>query len=133
SGTCEAELLGTGEVRDVSCSRFPVAPKWTANVGATYSIPLGSLGTMTLMGNYSYRSEHALRITDIPAAEQSGYGIVDGSIRFEDASSKYALTFYGKNLTDKHYLIQMEPNGNLNTLVVDGAPRLWGVEIAAKF
>jgi iron complex outermembrane receptor protein len=129
----EADLLGTGEVRDISYFRFPFAPKWTANVGATYSIPLGSLGTMTLMGNYSYRSEHALRITDIPAAEQSGYGIVDGSIRFEDASSKYALTFYGKNLTDKHYLIQMEPNGNLNTLVVDGAPRLWGVEIAAKF
>jgi iron complex outermembrane receptor protein len=119
---------------DLSAQPF-AAPKWTANVGGSYTLPL-TVGDVRLSLNYAYQSKVYFR-ADTPhldATAQTKYGLLDGRLNWHINDLNLDLSIWGKNLTNKRYLTSAT---NLEALGYDvgfvGAPRQVGVEARKTF
>lgn len=109
---------------------FPNAPKWTLNTGFDYSHDIGTAGVATISLTYDYRSRQSLYDVTIPFAMEKGYGLVNGSIRFETADGKYTATLYGHNIFNKYYRTYAVPA--LGNIFAEGKPGTWGISLGAK-
>ena len=126
-------------------------PKKQLNVSATQKIPLGG-GTLAVTGAYSYvGGQHfdAVRAADqASAATKSaydtenrlgfvpGYGIFNGRIAFQLENPNVEVAVYGRNITNKKYLLRRFPD-LYRTLGIAaayvGQPVTYGVETTFKF
>jgi iron complex outermembrane receptor protein len=92
-------------VRDFSDSRvFQNTPKWTGNVGLTFSHDLGDNGSISFTPTASYRSSY--HMFEIPSAlDQGSYWLYDASLIWTSAQGRYKAALTGKNLGDERYRI----------------------------
>lgn len=118
---------------DNSALKFPFISKWTASLGITYDVSLNDLGKLVLAGDYAYRSRYNMTDQSYDFAEQKGYGLLSASITWTDASDRFSLSVYGKNLTDKYHLEEADAVGGLTTWVAEGSPRTYGISAGFKF
>ena len=135
---------------DRSGEPIPQAPKYTAAIGATQTVPIG-LGDLSFHLDFSYRD--ALVYTwetpapQLPAATQAvfnranqlgvipGYGILSGRIALTLGSPDLEIALQGRNLANKHYYQQQFDNytglgASINYL---GDPRTYGLSVRYKF
>jgi iron complex outermembrane receptor protein len=115
---------------------FQYSPKWTGSLDATYSLELGTHGTLTTTGTVAYRS--FTQLYDTPSViDQSGYTLVDANIIWTAPSGAWSLSLKGANLTDERYRTGgYNLNGALygNSVVgFYGAPRTILSSISAHF
>lgn len=111
--------------------RFPYTPKWTFNAGFDYTHDWGDKGVTTLSMAYDWRSSFALNDVDIPAGNQKAYGLLNLSLRWEDPSGRYSVTFYGHNVSNTYYRTYFVTGvGGIGT---EGMPATWALSLAAKF
>jgi len=124
-----------GNLLDLSNLAFP-APKFTANFGTTYTIPVGP-GSLKLNANLAYLSKVNFRpgpAQDDASLTQPKYALVDARIsyHFDDLGLDFAV--FGKNLTNKRYL---NASTNLQSLGFNvgfpGDPRVFGVQARKTF
>lgn len=124
----------TGIVTDCSGIPFEYSPKWTIALGARYEMNLpNGLGTATASTDWSYRSTYYPAAPPIPAALQTGYGLLNAGIELKDASTRYSLEIFGTNLFNRESKESVTDPGGLALVQDDGRPREWGVRIKAKF
>jgi iron complex outermembrane receptor protein len=129
-----ADVTGTGIQRDLTGQRFPWTPKVTASINAGYDVYVdSSIGTVRATADFDYRTSAAVNSIDTYITDQGGYGLLNASLKWQDAAGKYSVTAYGKNVLNKHYYLALEPAAGLATLAMDGPPATWGVSLAAKF
>jgi iron complex outermembrane recepter protein len=112
---------------------FTFAPKFNANVGADYTMHVGSWGTATLGADVNYQSEQFLSDPPFPSSRQGGYGIVNSTLGFNEGSGKYGVEFYVTNLLDKKYMSEFSDSGGLTISQLDGRPQEWGIRLKANF
>ncbi len=86
-------------------SKLPNAPKWTATMGATADLYHWSAGTISLRGDYSYKSAHYLTADNSPYLYQMGVGLVNLTSIFNDASGHWSFSGGATNLTNRKYLL----------------------------
>lgn len=126
-----------GATFDVSGNQLPYAPEWSANIGASYAIPVGEWGSATLLGEYSYRSRTYFSAFEDNFLSQAGYGLVNARLTFEDADKHWQLAVWGKNLGDKLAINEALENYSAITgqraTLFPIAPRTYGVTIGYKF
>ena len=109
----------------------PFTSKWTLNAGFDYTHDWGQNGVTVFSMSYDWRSSFNLNDQTIPIADQSHYGLLDASIKWEPASGNYAVTFYGHNITNNYYKAYLVPAlGHIGT---DGMPVTWGIQLSANF
>lgn len=118
---------------DLTFLRFPYTSKWSAQAGATYRLELGSAGSLTLTGDYAYRSRYNVTDLNYAFGEQKGFGLLSSSLTWNDEGGRFSVAVYGKNLTDKGYIDGGDAVGGLTTYVSDGPPRELGVSLGFKF
>ena len=88
-------------------SRFVLVSKWTLSASAEKENELGSVGLLTPHVDWSYRSgffTNANGIND-PLLYQPGYSVVNASIRWQDPSRVYSLTFGVDNIGNKKFRV----------------------------
>ena len=135
---------------DRSGEPIPQAPKYTAAIGATQTVPV-ALGDLSFHLDFSYRD--ALVYTWetpsplLPAATQAvynranelgtlpGYGILSGRIALNLRNPDLEIALQGRNLANKHYYQQQFDNytglgASINYL---GDPRTYGLSVRYKF
>jgi len=123
-----------GKPRDCSGIPFALAPKWTVDLGADYTLDLpDDLGSATLSADWSYKSSLYVSDPPYPSSFQNGYGLVNASLKFVDASRKYSVEFYGTNILNRRYKAEFSDPGGLAMFALDGRPAEWGMRITAKF
>ncbi|MFT4046658.1 MAG: TonB-dependent receptor [Solimonas sp.] len=115
---------------DASGSRLVKAPKWTANLGLTYTAPLMS-GVFVATANDAYNSGFNWQAGDLPP-EQSAFNVVNARVSWTDPGSRYTFSVWSTNLTDEVYSTYSAPNPRGNTSTYS-QPRQVGVGISAKF
>jgi iron complex outermembrane receptor protein len=95
------------KIQDLSGRPTPLAPRWSENVNAAYSLPLGVHYKLTteLIGYFSSRYFLSGSGTDDPLLSQGGYGRFDARLAFESADGRWGLEVLGKNLTDRTILV----------------------------
>jgi iron complex outermembrane receptor protein len=108
---------------------FQNTPKNTANLRATYEVPMpvgGYNGRLSLIGSASYRGA-TNQFETVSILDQESYKLYDASIVWTRADGKVRVGLHGKNLGDEHYKTAgyLFPTlGNEGTLTAFyGAPR----------
>jgi len=120
-------LLGVFNAKGNS---LPLTPKWTLNLGADYSLDLGSR-RLVLSGNYfhsdGWYAEADNRLVQHP------YDLFNASATlFFDADQRYSVKVWGKNLTNKAYAVQLYSLAQGDGINV--APgRTFGASLGMKF
>lgn len=128
-----ADIVGGGVPMQLADSqRFGFSPHFSADLNATYTYDMGSSGSLTLNGDYNYRTHQYLADVTTLAAYQGAYGISNAYVEWQSDSGAYSLKFYGKNIFNTKYLVDIAPIALL-TVLVDGAPATWGVTLSANF
>jgi iron complex outermembrane recepter protein len=143
--TCPANLRGTANpgvltpgartggfttcFGDVSGLDTPNAPELTASLGASYSIPIGTSGTMRMSALYSYNDGYVFEPDNV--ARQDDYNLVNASLEFRPTEN-YGIEFWGRNLTDEEYAVQKLTTGTGTTIAL-GAPQTYGVNVKIDF
>jgi iron complex outermembrane receptor protein len=124
----------TGVVTDCSGIPFEYTSKWTIDLGARYvmNLPKG-LGTATLWSDWNYRTDFYVSAPPIPAAFQTGYGLLNAGLQFTAPNSRYSLEVYGTNVLNRQYKGSVADAGGLTMVQNDGRPAEWGVRVKAKF
>lgn len=129
------------------------SPKWTVRYGAQYGFDIGSAGSITVGGQWRYRSRTALAVdstyvlyptigspgigttTEVPGLFQPGYSLVDARIVWEDASKRFAVGLYGNNLTNKKYRTDAQEFSSVGEIrtVYYGNPRTVTLRLTARY
>lgn len=116
---------------DVSFRKFAYTPKYNGMIGATVDAPLrdGVKGLFDI--NYSRRSLTYYDPQNTPSIAQPAYGLLNARAAIKLERPDVELAFFGKNLTDRHYIqsgVSFLDSFGL-ALAYAGAPRTYGIEL----
>jgi iron complex outermembrane receptor protein len=127
--------------KDVSGEVTTYSPEWKALVGGRYvrDIPGTGLDGFAQL-SYRWQSETQYDPNQDPLTLQDSYGIADLSFGVEDQEGRYQVTFYVKNLTDKHYATNLAAttfssgdNSSVIQFVPKSASRYFGANVKVFF
>lgn len=123
-------------------------PKWTAYVGANYRVPL-DFGQLALQLDYRWQDKAVLftenrtpgigacctqAINPANSLYAGSYAIVNGRITLRLDNIGAEVSVFGRNLTNKHYIVGTVDLAALGHRVVTyGDPRVIGVEVKKRF
>ena len=125
---------------DWSGRRIIRAPDWTANMTATYRIPV-SFGEFKLGANMSYSSAFtpttaAFAVRADPSSgynnQQGSYATVNLSLGWTDPGEHWTASVYGRNVTNTRYKI-VDTSNAFSDYEVYGEPLTYGVTIGYAF
>lgn len=111
-------------------NQLPQAPRFTGNIGASYSLPT-EIGTFDTNVNMYYNSGYFSEIDNRLRFES--YTLLNGSIRWRDKSEQISASVWAKNLTNKYYYAQLTSQAGLADFGSPAAPRTFGVTLGYKF
>ena len=83
--------------------RFPYAPDYSYNVGATYTWDLAGGSSLTLRGDYRYMDDYVTHPRDTAQVLQQGFGISSARVTYEPAAGNWTAYIWGSNLGDERY------------------------------
>ncbi|HQN53242.1 MAG TPA: TonB-dependent receptor [Novosphingobium sp.] len=109
------------------------APKWTAQVGAEYTVPLGQAGDITARVSMLYRSAWYSTVLNDAAGKTGDFALVDGSLGWESADGRFRAMIWGKNLTNHTWVSALTPTAQFFIQRFYGPPRTFGMTVGAKF
>jgi iron complex outermembrane recepter protein len=108
-------------------NRMPFAPDFSGNIGLEYSLPLASKGGLTLTANYAYLARFYFEPD--PRFSQAGYGLLNASATWLLPDSKWSLSVWARNLSDRRYFSAAVVASGLASSVTPGEPRTVGVRV----
>lgn len=114
---------------DVSGARTPLAPRFSASIGTTYTLDVGSADKLRASVLYNYNSGYVFDTSVF--TRQGSFGIVNGSIEYR-INDQYGIELWVNNLTDTSYTVALlsSATGQLSAL---GAPRTYGANFKFDF
>jgi iron complex outermembrane receptor protein len=109
-------------------SSLPMTPEWQANLGAAYTMRLGSAFELIPQANVSYTDAQYFDVANTPLVAQSdGVVVADAAMRLRSMQSGWEFTLGVENLSDELYPVQ--GNASLATLgyaeMIYARPRSW--------
>jgi iron complex outermembrane recepter protein len=114
--TCYRTVAGATPVQNIRDGVLPNAPKWRGNLSARYEFGLpGTSYTSFAQLSSTSQSKINFVIEQDPLTVQDSYTTVDASFGFNSPDDKYRLTFFARNLFDKHYVGLLARSSTLST------------------
>lgn len=140
-------VLGPGGVptgstaQNVSGQTMPNSPHFKGTMYADQRLPIGATNYEGFVGGaFTYRSKDQFQPDQNPETIQGGFGLLDLSFGVRQKSGKLSVTGFINNLTDHHYLVDMEDfwSGPWNSNAVVAQPardsnRVFGLRLEAGF
>lgn len=107
------------------------SPDFAGHFSAEYVAELGSLGSLTARGEYSYKSEIFFdgANSKLPGLYQPDYGVGNLRLTFTPRNSNLDISAFVKNVGKTRYYQNITITG-LSGLAVPGEPRVFGVSLA---
>ncbi len=109
------------------------APKWDLSTRLVYDWELGRHGYISMEAAYSYTSKLHTQVNNALRTDRAALNRVDASITWGDASDRYKVSLWGKNLTDNVVRLSRTPVSPLFSFEFPTAPRTYGVTVSASF
>jgi iron complex outermembrane recepter protein len=135
AGNPATDFVPPNGVPDVQLAGNPTrnSPDWSGNLHAEYDFALAA-GTLTLMGDVSYKDDVFFTEFARLLEGQDAYTILDLQLRFVSGDGRWTADLWGKNLTDEEVV---SSTFQLATARVIGAtympPRTYGITIGYRF
>ena len=97
---------------DAAGNRLNDAPRWSATVGAAYTIALADKGNVNLAVDahlqskvyFTAANDGVGAVSGYPE-QQGGYGIVNGRVGWTSADGRFKAQVIGTNLFDRNYIV----------------------------
>lgn len=133
------DALG-GDIADIAKPQN--APSVTANASIEYAFDVSNLGSLTLRGDWNYRSKMYFFATPVGLQffddiVSPGRSLLDAQIRLDNVAignGDWSLTAFVKNITNKKHTTRAIDFGALGYAGVwYGDPRTWGLELSVRF
>ena len=112
------------------------APKLTANLGAQYTIGMGSSsGSLTFRGDLSYRSRTDFAVNNLDRDSQAAYALLNGRVTWNSAEQNWQFSAFVTNITNKKYVVSvLDFYDSLGGIEKSYArPREWGFTVKRTF
>ena len=115
----------------INGNSLPQAPKWTHNLTARWSTPVGDAGEFYVFTDWAYRSDVNFFLYE--SKEFTGKSLTEGGLRvgYSWNQGDYDLALYGRNITN-----QIRATGAIdfnNRTGFINEPRVVGVEFKTRF
>ncbi len=132
----------TGTTRNIAGLIKPgaYAPKYNYNIAANLTIPVSDMTKVIGRVGYNYTSEfqmfpNTLTAPFSNATKGDARGLLDAQLKIQGLGMEgVSLTIWGKNLTDKHYVVRSVDFGQLGMgTVIYGDPRTFGATLDVAF
>jgi iron complex outermembrane receptor protein len=117
-------------------TRLVNAPEWTGSVAADWTAWSGEKWTLTLHGDYSFKSRVEFFLPNYPDEGQPAYGLTNARLILAPRAKQWSLELFGANLTNREYRVFAENGTALGvaaTSAVYGRPREWGLRARYDF
>jgi len=126
-----------GVLEDFSGRDVVRSPEITAGISVTYERSLGDAGDLMFVANFNYEDDNIYYYNDDIGREFDTVldkrTILGASVTWRDAQDRFHVSAFGKNLTDDRYKTASQAVGALWTFSNYGPPRVYGVEVGARF
>ena len=122
---------GSIEGVDVSGRNLARAPENTGAIVASYKLPIGDWGQLSLRGDYIYTDEFLFDSVN-ESLKQDSYSIVNGRIALDATSGLWSVALMGENLGDEEYFLARSDVLDQN-LGIPGMGRLYRAEVTFRF
>ena len=117
---------------DASGDYLNYAPKFSGSFGGQYNWHLKASGELFVRADASYQSREYFDPSNAPVLTQGAYGVVNGFLGFKSSSGSWMFELWGKNLTNRQYLIAMVAN-SVEPSGVAAAPRTYGLRVSKQW
>ena len=121
---------------NVSGNYLDNAPPYTARLGLTYDVPLGTAGQLLFRAEDAYQGRVYFTEFNNSDATQPGYGMINASAGWESADKHWTTTAWVRNAGDKFAIANdiisapLYANVRVGTLM---PPRTYGVTFGYQF
>ncbi|WP_340318093.1 TonB-dependent receptor [Rhizorhabdus argentea] len=115
---------------DASGNRVVRSPKWTFNVGASWTVELPDGGSV-VPSAHLFRTS-AFFFDAINRLKQDAYVLVNAQVEWRLPGGRFSIAAYGKNLTGTKYLSSFGASA-FTDRAAPGTPRTYGVRASFKF
>ncbi len=129
------DALLFGVATDVSGNQLSNTPKWAANAGASYAVPVGDWGSVTLRGEWSYKSQVSFTPFHRDVTLEDGYHLFNARLTFEEADGRWTIAGWVKNIGDTLAATRIEETAGTYGAVryTYIPPRTYGITLGYKF
>jgi len=122
---------------DYSGNRLVGAPDYSATLGYEHTWVFSSAGSLAARGQMQYTAEQDFDYRNFALTRQGGYTTANANLVYTSADERWSLELWGRNLTDKTYLVSAAPDTNpANQNTGTGylaVPRTYGARVAVHF
>jgi iron complex outermembrane receptor protein len=117
---------------NASGNRLSAAPRVTTFLAVQRSWDLNGGDSIYTRAEYYWQDRVYYDPTNVAVQSQGPYGLVNAFVGYNTANGLWRVQLWGKNLTDKSYVISAVANG-LGPSGLVGAPRTFGVRLTRNF
>jgi iron complex outermembrane receptor protein len=130
----DVQLPGLANNGPIVDRRMPLAPKWSWNVMANYTIPNVFGGKIGLQGDIAYKGVQYFDAFNSPSQREKAYALSNVRVSWTDASDMLTLAVFADNVGDKRYRTAAFDLAFLGMATeVWGRPRWIGGSISYRF
>lgn len=127
----------SGGLFTVDCSGFrpQQSPKWTINLSASQTIPLGDSGNVVINVGTRYQSGAMQGADLLPQEYQRGYFMSDAEVTYSAPGDRFTIGAFVNNIEDKNVAGFSGPHPQASSLFIYSLrpPRTYGVRAGMKF
>lgn len=106
-------------------------PEHSGSLGANYQWLLDNGQTLDWRTDITYQDEMFFSVSNEAAAKTDSYTLVNSNVTWETMDG-WEFTVYGKNLTDKEYIVHSFSLTGVG-FAIQGEPRTFGISVAKSF
>lgn len=116
-------------IGDAAGKRTPLAPKFSASIGSSYTVPVGETGEAQFSILYSYNSGYAFEPDNF--LRQPEFDLINASIEYR-IDDRIALEIWGRNLGNTAHYAQKLSQAT-GAVVSQAPPRTYGANFKFEF
>lgn len=132
--TSNPDAVDPFATQNLSGNTLPRAPKFTAGVGLQYRWPIAAKSSLTLRAEARYQSRVWFDQFNSAFVDQGSYTIANAYVTWTDASDRWQVQLYGRNLSDELYKQSVvRATSLIGTLDFWGPPRTYGINVGFRY
>ena len=111
---------------------FPYTPKWQFVFDGEYKFPLSEKFNAMIGATLNYRTKTSAGFGTSPYLDIGSYALLDLRAGVQDASGKWSIEAFGRNVTDSYYWTDV---AKFNDTVrrYAGMPAVFGIQVSDRF
>ena len=121
---------------NLSGNQIPGAPEFSVNLGASYNMQLGGMGSLRAGINYYWQDKYYSRVFNAAVDQIDEWDVWNATLRFTPQEGNWYLELWGRNLSDDDYVtgqyrVDANSGNGTNQFLLD--PRTYGITLDYQF